>query len=73
MKHSIIPYMPTVFLPVSDLKRSIEWYCELFEKNPGILMRRGSMYLVKAHKMSPRLKRDGGSPVLPFMITIVMD
>lgn len=31
MKHSIISYMPTVFLPVNDLKRSIEWYCELFE------------------------------------------
>lgn len=32
MKHPIFPYMPTVFIPVSDLKRSIEWYCNLLEK-----------------------------------------
>ncbi|WP_199616248.1 VOC family protein [Paenibacillus alkalitolerans] len=31
MSHPIAPYMPTVFIPVSDLKRSIDWYCELLE------------------------------------------
>jgi len=31
MTHPIRPYLPVIFLPVSDLKRSIEWYCELFE------------------------------------------
>jgi catechol 2,3-dioxygenase-like lactoylglutathione lyase family enzyme len=31
MTHPITPYMPVVFIPVSNLKRSIEWYCELLE------------------------------------------
>lgn len=29
MSHPIQPYMPVIFFPVSDLKRSIEWYSEL--------------------------------------------
>lgn len=29
MTHPIRPFIPTVFLPVSNLKRSIEWYCSL--------------------------------------------
>jgi hypothetical protein len=31
MSHPIKPFMSTIFIPVSDLKRSIEWYCELLE------------------------------------------
>jgi hypothetical protein len=31
MSHPIKPFMPSVFMPVSDLKRSIDWYCELLE------------------------------------------
>lgn len=31
MSHPIKPFMPSVFVPVSDLKRSIEWCCELLE------------------------------------------
>lgn len=31
MTHPIRPYIPTVFLPVSNLKRSIEWYCSLLD------------------------------------------
>lgn len=30
--HPILPYMPVVFLPVSNLKRSVEWYCGLLER-----------------------------------------
>lgn len=29
MTHPIRSYLPTIFLPVSNLKRSIEWYCDL--------------------------------------------
>ncbi|REE81228.1 hypothetical protein A8990_11962 [Paenibacillus taihuensis] len=29
--HPILPYMPTIFFPVRDLKQSIEWYTRLFE------------------------------------------
>jgi hypothetical protein len=31
MSHPIKPFISCVFIPVSDLKRSIEWYCELLE------------------------------------------
>lgn len=31
MSHPILPYMPVVFIPVKDLKLSIEWYSELLE------------------------------------------
>ncbi|MGM0882226.1 MAG: VOC family protein [Bacillota bacterium] len=31
MTHPIRPYIPTVFFPVSNLKRSIEWYCSLLD------------------------------------------
>jgi hypothetical protein len=31
MSHPIKPFMSCVFIPVKDLKRSIEWYCELLE------------------------------------------
>jgi hypothetical protein len=32
MSHPILPYIPAVFIPVSDLKRSIEWYSSLLEQ-----------------------------------------
>lgn len=32
MTHPILSYMPAVFIPVSDLKRSIEWYSNLLER-----------------------------------------
>jgi hypothetical protein len=32
MTHSILPFMPAVFVPVSDLKRSTEWYAELLNR-----------------------------------------
>lgn len=33
MTHPVLPYMPTVFIPVSNLKRSIEWYADLLEQS----------------------------------------
>ncbi|MBB6671826.1 VOC family protein [Cohnella nanjingensis] len=32
MQHPILPFMPAVFLPVSNLKRSTEWYADLLEQ-----------------------------------------
>ncbi|KRF13512.1 VOC family protein [Paenibacillus sp. Soil787] len=32
MTHPILPYMPAVFIPVSNLKRSTEWYADLLEQ-----------------------------------------
>jgi predicted enzyme related to lactoylglutathione lyase len=32
MSHPINAYMPAVFVPVQDLKRSIEWYAKLFQR-----------------------------------------
>lgn len=32
MEHPILPYMPAVFIPVSNLKRSTEWYADLLEQ-----------------------------------------
>jgi catechol 2,3-dioxygenase-like lactoylglutathione lyase family enzyme len=32
MSHPVLLYMPAVFIPVSDLKRSIEWYSSLLEQ-----------------------------------------
>lgn len=32
MSHPILPCLPAVFVPVSDLKRSTEWYANLLER-----------------------------------------
>jgi catechol 2,3-dioxygenase-like lactoylglutathione lyase family enzyme len=32
MTHPILPFMPAVFIPVSNLKRSTEWYADLLEQ-----------------------------------------
>lgn len=32
MQHPILPFMPAVFIPVSDLKRATEWYADLLEQ-----------------------------------------
>jgi predicted lactoylglutathione lyase len=33
MSHPIMPRMPAIFVPVSDLKRSTEWYADLLERH----------------------------------------
>lgn len=44
MTHPILPYMPTVFIPVSDLKQSIEWYCALLEIPAQAKQEGGNIY-----------------------------
>ncbi|QYR20756.1 VOC family protein [Paenibacillus sp. sptzw28] len=47
MSHPILPFMPTVFIPVRELKKSIEWYCGLLEMPVQPAQDGGGIYYFK--------------------------
>lgn len=71
MSHPIRPFMPTVFLPVSDLKRSIEWYCELLEIPVQPKQQGGGIYYFEMAGTDIILDSNmwGSPPMIMFDVT----